>query len=28
MKVLHIHNCFTDLLDFVRDYQGELAPDR
>jgi len=24
----HTHNCFTALLDFVRDYPGEPAPER
>jgi len=24
----HTHNCFTALLDSVRDYPGESAPER
>jgi len=24
----HTHSCFTALLDFVRDYPGELPPER
>jgi len=24
----HTHNCFMALLDFLQDYQGELAPER
>jgi len=28
IRIYHTHNCFTTLLDFVRDYPGEPAPKR
>jgi len=27
-NTVHTHNHFTALLDYVRDYPGELAPER